>query len=306
VSLFELKAMTVTRPDGAALVDGAQLSVEPGQARGLVGESGSGKTLLALSSLGLLPRGLALTKGEVWFGGERVDANRLATLRGPKVAMVMQEPLSALDPVLTIGAQIAEVFEVNGASKAEAKRRAVALIEHVGIAAAEARFSSYPHQLSGGMRQRALIAAALACEPKVLIADEPTTALDVTVQAQILELLDQQRKQRGLALVLISHDLELVGHWCEQVSVLYAGAVVEEGPTAQVLERPRHPYTAALLAARPRLGQGGAPKPIRGVVPAPEKRPSGCRFRDRCERADKACEVEPELVDGVACVHPVS
>jgi len=300
--------MRVTRPDGTALVDGARLSVEKGQARGLVGESGSGKTLLALASLGLLPASLRLASGEVWFDGAKVDAGALATLRGRKVAMVMQEPLSALDPVLTIGAQIAEVFEVNGASRAEAKRRAIALIEQVGIAGAEARFGSYPHQLSGGMRQRALIAAALACEPRVLIADEPTTALDVTVQAQILELLDRQRKERGLALVLISHDLELVARWCEQISVLYAGAVVEEGPTAEVLAQPRHPYTAALLKARPRLGSREAPVAIRGVVPPADQRPSGCRFRDRCDRADARCEVEPALSGAphaFACVHPL-
>ncbi|MFT3842946.1 MAG: ABC transporter ATP-binding protein [Myxococcaceae bacterium] len=253
MSLFALEGIRVTRPDGLALVDGAGLSVDAGQTLGLVGESGSGKTMLALSSLGLLPRGLTLASGEVWFDGARIETPALASLRGRKVAMVMQEPLSALDPVLTIGAQISEVFEVNGASRAEAKREAIALIEQVGIAGAETRYGSYPHQLSGGMRQRALIAAALACEPKVLIADEPTTALDVTVQAQILELLDQQRKARGLALVLISHDLELVGRWCEKVSVMHAGKVVEEGPTSRVLEQPAHAYTKALLAARPKV-----------------------------------------------------
>ncbi len=195
--------MRVVRGDGAALVDGARLSLEAGQARGLVGESGSGKTLLALASLGLLPSGLKLESGEVRFGGEGVAREALPGLRGRKVAMVMQEPLSALNPVLTVGAQIAEVFEVNGADRAGAKRRAVELLERVGIADAPARYRAYPHQLSGGMRQRALIAAALACEPQVLIADEPTTALDVTVQAQILALLDAQRRERGLALVLI-------------------------------------------------------------------------------------------------------
>ncbi len=306
MSLFELESMTVVRPDGAALVDGARLKLEAGEARGLVGESGSGKTLLALSALGLLPAGLRLTAGEIRFDGASVPRDQLATLRGRKVAMVMQEPLSALNPVLTVGAQIAEVFEVSGLDRAAAKQRAIALLDQVGIADAPARFRSYPHQLSGGMRQRALIAAALACDPKVLIADEPTTALDVTVQAQLLSLLDRLRRERGLGLLLISHDLELVGRWCEQVSVLYAGRVVEEGPAKDVLEHPRHPYTGALLRARPSLSGGSRLESIGGSVPAPDRRPSGCRFRDRCPRADAACVVEPMLAGGehaCACHH---
>jgi len=291
--LLEVDRLSAELPGGARIVDEVSFTLSPGRALGLVGESGCGKTSTALAVMRLLPEG-AVVRGSVKLNGESLleaPEARINELRGSRIAMVFQEPLSALNPVLTVGSQIAEGLEVHARLKpAAAWQRSVELLESVGIANAAEKARAYPHQLSGGMRQRALIAAALACEPKVLIADEPTTALDVTVQAQILALLTALKKDRGLGLLIITHDLGAVSAACDEVAVMYAGRIVEQGPVNQVFQSPRHPYTAALLKARPSLASRGAPlEALPGQVPGLGAKLEGCRFRPRCPRAIEPC-----------------
>ncbi len=275
--------------DGVPLVRDLSLSLAAGRVHAVVGESGSGKTVSALALLGLGPE-------------DAVVINRPAPL--PRVAMVLQEPLSALNPVLSIGAQLEETLVVHGQPKA----RAVPLLEEVGLADAAARLTSFPHQLSGGQRQRVAIACALAAEPQVLIADEPTTALDASLRNVILTLLQTLARRRGLAVWLITHDLGAARAFSDDVTVMYAGAVVEQGVAAEVLAAPRHPYTALLLASSPSLHAPGAPLPtIPGVVPPAAEAVSGCRFHPRCPQRQARCEREvPSLVNGVACHFPAS
>jgi peptide/nickel transport system ATP-binding protein len=294
------------------VVDDVSFSLEAGAALGLVGESGCGKTVTALSLMALLPDGGRVVAGKIHFDGAARDARARSALRGRGFTMMFQEPASALNPVLSIGEQIAEPLRLQqGVSPAAARTRAAALLREVGLGDPELLLARYPHQLSGGMRQRVLLAAALACEPRLLIADEPTTALDATVQAQVLEVLLQLKRSRNLALLLISHDLSAVARVCERVAVLYAGKVIEEGPTPQVLSRPRHPYTRGLIDARPVLGLRGAFAAIAGQVPLPGQWPSGCRFRDRCTRATDLCLQPPATTrddhgHAVACHHPLA
>jgi oligopeptide/dipeptide ABC transporter ATP-binding protein len=295
VSLLELDTLVVAQ-GARRLVDGVSLRLAPGEAVGLVGESGSGKTLTALSFLELVPPSLTVTSRALSWRGQ---ATRGRALRGHGVGMVFQEPMTALNPVYTVGDQMAEVLLLRephlGAR--ELRARLIRALAEVGIAAPEARVDDYPHALSGGMRQRVMIAMACLAEPALLVADEPTTALDVTVQAQILALLARLRAERGMALLLVSHDLAVVASACARVVVMYAGRVVEEGPTAEVLGRPLHPYTRALLAARPERAEPGQPLvTIPGKLPDPDARPSGCRFRDRCALATAACVVEPPRI----------
>ncbi|MGE0716474.1 MAG: ABC transporter ATP-binding protein [Alphaproteobacteria bacterium] len=292
--------------DGRPLpaVDGISFTLAPGETLGIVGESGSGKSLTALALMGLLPAGVAVS-GAVRFEGR--DLTRLAEaerrrIRGNRIAMIFQEPMTALNPVFTIGEQIAEVFRQHrGLKRAEARAEAVEMLRLVGIPAPERRAGDYPHQLSGGMRQRAMISIALACQPRLLIADEPTTALDVTIQAQVLDLLRELRDRLGLALILITHSLGVVAEIADRVSVMYAGRIVEEGPTADLFARPRHPYTAGLLAGIPPIDEDVVRlTPIAGTVPPLHAMPAGCRFQPRCPSAVARCRAEDPVLRSLA------
>jgi oligopeptide/dipeptide ABC transporter ATP-binding protein len=275
------------------VVRDVSLEVPPGGSLGIVGESGSGKSLTLRALMGLLPPGVRVDAGRAELGGVELPlSGRSAHVaRRRRVAMIFQDPLSALDPVHTIGSQVAEVPQrVLGRSRRASRERAIELLRMVGLPAPERRYAAYPHQLSGGMRQRVLIAMALAAEPSLLLCDEPTTALDVTVQAQVLELLDQLRRRLGLSLVFVSHDLAVVRQVCERAGVMYAGRLLETGATADLLDAPAHPYTLALLEAVVDLDDPlGAPQPIPGSIPDPTDPPSGCPFHPRCSFATPDC-----------------
>jgi peptide/nickel transport system ATP-binding protein len=292
-------------------------SLGEGQRVGLIGESGSGKTLTALAVMGLLPEAISVS-GQVRYRGRDLLAlpeGELGRLRGDRLAMIFQEPATALNPVMTVGAQVAEPLRIHRRlGRREAASAARGLLARVQLPDPDAIVGAYPHQLSGGQRQRVMIAMAMACEPDVLIADEPTTALDVTVQAQILDLLTLLVTDSGSTLLLITHDLAVVDTVCDTVLVLYGGRLVEEGSVANVFGSPRHPYTSALLEAIPRLDRERTSRhlpAIPGTVPALGHFPPGCPFRSRCPRADARCAVMPPRVDsardghGVACWHPV-
>ncbi len=282
-------------------VDGVDLRLDAGQTLGLVGESGCGKTLTALAILRLVPPPGRIAGGSIGFAGRDLLACEEAAMRavrGAAIGMVFQEPMTALNPVLTVGAQIAEAVTLHErVGRRAARARAIEMLRLVEIPAPERRVDAYPHQLSGGMRQRVMLAIALACRPQLLIADEPTTALDVTIQAQILDLIGALQRELGMALLLVTHDLGVVAERADTVAIMYAGRVVETGPAARVLGAPRHPYTRGLLASLPRLGAaGGRLAAIPGTVPDAAQLPSGCRFRDRCPDAIAACaEIDPTL-----------
>ncbi len=297
MALLEVRDLTVRLPgEGGPLdaVRGVGFSLERGETLGLVGESGCGKSLTALALMGLLPEG-GSASGSVRFAGRELlglDERALCALRGDRIAMVFQEPMTALNPLHTVGRQVAEPLRRHrGMGAAQARREAIALLERVGIADASRRVDAYPHQFSGGQRQRVMIAMALACGPDLLIADEPTTALDVTVQGQILDLIADLVDERGMALILVSHDLGVMAENVDRMMVMYAGIVAEEGPTAALFSRMAHPYTRGLFRARPRLGAGrGVPLiTIPGTVPSLTQMPSGCPFADRCELVIDAC-----------------
>ncbi len=303
--LLEVSSLRVTFPSTGqrvAPVDGVSFRIARGETLALVGESGSGKSLSSLALLQLIPApgcieaGSAARLGDVDLLALRGEA--LRQVRGRRIGMVFQDPASSLNPVLTIGAQISETIRAHlPVSAAEAKARAMRLLEEVGLADGTAKYSSYPHQLSGGMRQRVMIAIALAAEPELLVADEPTSALDVTVQAQILALLDRLKVARGMAMLLITHDLGVVAGRADRVAVMYAGQIVEEAPTARLFSEPAHPYTRGLLASLPRLR--GPKRPlvaIPGTVPVPGAWSDGCRFRPRCPQAIAKCSTEPPLL----------
>jgi peptide/nickel transport system ATP-binding protein len=285
-----------------AAVDGVSFSLDRGETLALVGESGCGKSVTSLALLRLVPppgrieAGSAIRLGETDVLGLEGDA--LRRIRGKRIGMIFQDPMTSLNPVFTVGDQIAEgVLAHLRVSRAEAKARAVALLQEVGMPDPAARFDAYPHQLSGGMRQRVMIAIALSAEPDILVADEPTTALDVTVQAQILEVLDELRQRRGMAVLLITHDLGIVAGRADRVAVMYAGQIVEEADTAELFARPSHPYTRGLFASVPRItGPIQRLTPIGGTVPPPTAWPSGCRFRPRCPQAFDKSELPPELL----------
>jgi oligopeptide/dipeptide ABC transporter ATP-binding protein len=284
-------------------VDGVDFTLDAGRTLGIVGESGSGKSVTALSIMRLIdPPGRIVEGSSVVFDGReltRLTERELEEIRGAEISMIFQEPMTSLNPVYTVGEQIAESVRVHrGASAREARERAVEMLELVGIPEAARRYDDYPHQLSGGMRQRVMIGIALACEPKLVIADEPTTALDVTIQAQILELLVSLRERLGMAILLITHDLGVVAETCDDVVVMYAGRVVERGPARDVFASPQHPYTEALLQSIPMLGMTQAEplRVIRGAVPSPLDWPAGCRFRPRCDYAFDRCAEQPPLL----------
>lgn len=280
------------------------LSVAPGEVLAIVGESGSGKSLTALSVLGLLSRGaVRVTSGEILFEGEdlaHADPRMLDRHRGRNIGMIFQEPLSALNPVLRIGDQITEGLVSRGhASASVARKRALAALTDVRVSDPERRLKQYPHELSGGMRQRVMIALALIASPRLLIADEPTTALDVTIQAQILALIGELQREAGMAMILVTHDLGVVAEVADRVAVMYAGRFVETGPVDAIFSDPQHPYTLGLIGSLPSLGKReGRLATIAGSVPPPQRFPVGCRFATRCPFAEARCfEAVPPLVE---------
>ena len=293
-------------------VDGVSFDLPPGGTLGIVGESGCGKSVTALSIMGLLPRPNGnIRSGKIYYQGEdlaRADNTRLQRIRGNEISMVFQEPMTALNPVHTIGRQLTEVVAIHtDQSPAEQIRTAVLMLQRVGIPAPELRMTEYPHQLSGGMRQRVVIAIALICEPLLLIADEPTTALDVTIQAQILDLISSLQKDFGMAMIMITHDLGVIAETCEQVVVMYAGQVVEQGSVFDIFDRPKHPYTQGLLRSIPKLTD--IPKQpldiIPGMVPSLHDLPVGCRFANRCQHRAAECDDAGLTVDAVTEAHSV-
>jgi peptide/nickel transport system ATP-binding protein len=319
VPLLDVREL-VTRfaTEGAELraVDGVSFAVRAGTTLGVVGESGSGKSVTALSILRLVrdPPG-RVVGGRVLFRGRdlmTLSEREMQKVRGAEIAMIFQEPMTSLNPVMTTGAQVAESLVIHrGKSKREALAEAASLYRLVGIADPDRRIHDYPHQMSGGMRQRVMIAMALACRPALVIADEPTTALDVTIQAQILELLARLRRELGMALVLITHDLGIVAETCDDVVVMYAGHVVEQAPARALFARPRHPYTRGLVDSRQSTVDSRLMKAIPGIVPRLDQLPKGCRFADRCDRVQQKCRDELPPLDViepgrlVRCFFPV-
>ncbi len=295
------------------VVRDVSLTLMPGRILGIVGESGSGKSLTALSLMRMLPSAVSVRSGTVMFHGRDLlgmPAAELTAVRGQQIGMVFQDPLAFLNPLMTVGQQIREVLTIHGASRSAAASRAAELLRLVGVRDAAKRLDDYPHEFSGGMRQRVIIAIAIANNPSLLIADEPTTALDVTVQAEILRLLTSLRDELDMSLILITHDIGVVEETCDEALVLYAGEVAERGPVGEVLGRPRHPYTRELIAATPRLenAHGGRLASIVGQPPDVMNRPSGCAFHPRCALALDICTSrDPELVDrGSGTVHEVA
>ena len=288
-------------------VRGISLRMEAGQTHCLVGESGSGKSLTALGVMGLLPRGARREAEHILYDGSDISnlgERQMAKLRGDRMAMIFQEPMTSLNPAYTVGSQMTEVLRRHrGLRQDAAVERSAAMLTRVGISAASMRLGQFPHQLSGGLRQRVMIAMALLCEPKLLIADEPTTALDVTVQAQILRLLAELQRDLGLAVLLITHDLGVVARVAHQVSVMYAGEIVEQAPVPELFARPTHPYTRGLLASIPvpgKVRRGERLGSIRGTVPHIAPGFVGCAFRDRCDHAVPSCAVLAPLRDAAA------
>ena len=297
-------AVTFTGPDGrrTRAVDGVGFSVSPGRTLGIVGESGCGKSVTSLAVMGLLPKVGTTVSGRVLFEGRdllRESERTLRDLRGDRLSMIFQEPMTSLNPSYTVGDQIVEaILRHRRVSKREAAERALEMLARVRIPEPKARFHDYPHKLSGGMRQRVMIAMALACEPRLLIADEPTTALDVTIQAQILELMRMLREETGTAIVLITHDLGVVAEVCDEVAVMYAGQVVERAPVEELFRFPQHPYTVGLLGSLPRFdGRRERLAAIEGAVPDMSRPPAGCRFAARCPFRVEACATMPDLVE---------
>jgi peptide/nickel transport system ATP-binding protein len=294
-------------------VDGVSFDVPTGRTLGLVGESGCGKSVTALSLLRLLPQPMGrILAGEIRFQGRdllRLPIEAMHGIRGGQIGMVFQEPLTALNPVHPIGRQLSEVLLLHQrATKQDALRQSVEILGRVGIPSPEIRVGEYPHQLSGGMRQRVVIAMALACQPQLLIADEPTTALDVTIQAQILTLIKDLQREMGMAVILITHDLGVIAETCDDVLVMYAGRVAEQAPVGELFRRPAHPYTRGLLASIPRLTSPRKTRlpVIEGMVPGLRDLPPGCRFANRCPHAQPRCAAGTPPLEPVAAGHAVS
>jgi peptide/nickel transport system ATP-binding protein len=294
-------------------VDGVSFTIPRGKTVGVVGESGCGKSVTALSILRLLPEPPGkIASGRVLYDGQdlaHLPEKAMRGLRGNKISMIFQEPMTSLNPVFSVGEQVAEAVRLHqGKSRKEAMARAVELFQLVGIPDPVERVRAYPHQLSGGMRQRVMIAMALACKPDLLIADEPTTALDVTIQAQILELLARLQRELGMSILLITHDLGVVAETCEEVVVMYAGQVVEHAPATELFAAPAHHYTAGLLRSVPSLDDAGPDAPlaeIPGMVPALHERPTACRFQDRCPRVEDRCRTEPPALVALSATRQV-
>ena len=299
LEVCDLKTYFSTSQGVVKAVDGISYRVAPGETVALVGESGCGKTISALSIMRLVPKPQgAIVGGQVFFQGRdllTLSEDEMRRIRGAEIAMIFQEPMTSLNPVLTIGRQITETFEAHGAgAKEEATERALELLRLVGIPDPQRRLASYPHQLSGGMRQRVMIAIALSCKPNLILADEPTTALDVTIQAQILELMRDLSKQFGVALLIITHNLGVVARYADRVHVMYAGKIIESASSREIYQNPRHPYTLGLLRSVPRLDQPRKAKldPIEGQPPDLWNLPPGCSFSPRCRFAIERCRDE--------------
>ncbi|BDH63361.1 peptide ABC transporter ATP-binding protein [Lysinibacillus sp. PLM2] len=302
-SVLEVKDLKLGIRDGKRqipIVNGVTFDLKKGETLGIVGESGCGKSLTSLSLMGLLPPGIEYQNGNIEISNQNmvgVKDKVWRSVRGKKVSMIFQEPMTSLNPVFTIGDQIVEMIQShNKMKKADAKNHAIHMLKTLGIPRAEEVFNEYPHQLSGGMRQRVMIAIALSCNPEILIADEPTTALDVTIQAQILELMKELQKQMDMSIVLITHDLGVVAEMCDRVIVMYAGEVVEESTVVELFDYPKHPYTKGLLASLPKIDeQKEFLASIKGVVPTAANMPSGCRFAPRCQYRTEKCDEKPLL-----------
>jgi oligopeptide/dipeptide ABC transporter ATP-binding protein len=308
VALLSVNDLSIRleRPEGPVeMVSGLSLDIPEGSVFGLAGESGCGKSLTALAVMGILPKGMH-AKGSVMFGGEDLLAlpeERLRDVRGNSISMVFQEPMTSLNPVLKVGYQIEEVINTHLAvTRQEAGRMAVSLLRELNIPSPEQRVKEYPHQLSGGMRQRVMMAMAIACSPSILIADEPTTALDVTIEAQLLNLLRSLRDQKDMSVLLITHDLGIIAENAETAAIMYAGRLVEKAPVEELFRRPLHPYTVGLLGSVPEK-RGASLKPVRGMVPKPWELPSGCTFSDRCDYAVEACRTEEPMFEEAASGH---
>jgi oligopeptide/dipeptide ABC transporter ATP-binding protein len=310
LQIKDLRTYFFTRAGAIKAVEGLSLALSRGETLALVGESGSGKSVTALSILRLVPPPGRIVSGQIYFEGEdllKFSQEQMRRLRGRQIAMIFQDPMTSLNPVYTVGEQIAEAIRYHlGLERRRAWARAVELMERVRIPDAKRRAKNYPHELSGGMRQRAMIAMALCCNPKLLIADEPTTALDVTIQAEILDLLGELKRDFGLSMLLITHDLGIVAETANAVSVMYAGQIVEQAPTRELFSNPRHPYTEGLLNCLPRPAQGGAERrrlrAIEGSVPDLLNLPAGCSFAPRCSYAVEECRAREipllEVSDG--------
>jgi peptide/nickel transport system ATP-binding protein len=317
--LLRVEGLTVgfnTEQGPVRVVEDVSFALSAGQTLGLVGESGCGKSVIAQTILRLLPSPPSyIAAGRIMFGGEDLasaSVKRMQKIRGDRIGMVFQEPMTSLNPTLRVGEQIAEPLMLHrGLRTREAEVETIRVLKQVGIGNAERRLMQYPHELSGGLRQRVMIAMAIICTPQLLIADEPTTALDVTIQAQIMELLKALQRELGLAILLITHDLGMVAEMCETIAVMYAGRIVETGPTAEVFARPRHPYTAGLLNSSPRRARKGERlASIPGLVPPPGARGAGCSFVARCDRSTPRCgaEMPPLTTSGAlaaACWNPM-
>ncbi|WP_170785565.1 ABC transporter ATP-binding protein [Ruegeria lacuscaerulensis] len=300
MSLLDIRNLTVefaTASGQFRAVDGVDLTVDKGELMAIVGESGSGKSVSMLALMGLLPWTATITADQLSFEGidlTKISARDRRKIIGKDIAMIFQEPMSSLNPCFTVGFQIKEALRIHlGLNRKDRHQRAIELFDQVGIPAPESRLNTFPHQMSGGMNQRVMIAMAIACNPKLLIADEPTTALDVTIQAQILDLLVRLRDEQGMGLVLITHDMGVVAETAERVQVQYAGQKVEEQPVKDLFRTPRHPYTSALLSALPERATSKMLPTIPGVVPGQFDRPKGCLFSPRCQFADVTCQAIP-------------
>jgi oligopeptide/dipeptide ABC transporter ATP-binding protein len=301
-----LKTRFRTEDGTITAVDGVSFTVDAGETLGIVGESGCGKSVMSLSIMRLIPNPPGrIESGEILFAGEDLLAkpeSEMRRIRGNDIAMIFQEPMTSLNPVFTVGDQIVEAITLHQrANRREARKKAIDMLRRVGIPSPEKRIDEYPHQMSGGMRQRVMIAMALSCSPHLLIADEPTTALDVTIQAQILDLMRQLRREFGTAIMLITHDLGVIAEMADRVAVMYAGQIVETADVATIFYKPGHPYTRGLLGSIPKLNENrDRLQVIEGVVPSPFGMPRGCRFSPRCSMAEGRCLTDaPELVEVV-------
>jgi len=310
LKIQDLRTYFFTEAGIVKAVDGVSFDIKKGETLGLVGESGSGKTVASLSVLRIVPKPGKTIEGTIEFKGENLLKNtekEMQSIRGKEIAIIFQDPSSSLNPVYTVETQLRDVLSAHQKiTKEEARKKIIELMNLVGIPEAETRMHEYPHQFSGGMKQRVAIARALALQPTLLFADEPTTALDVTIQAQVLDLLEDLKKKMGMSLVMITHDMGIIAKMTTRVVVMYAGNVCEIARTLDLYERPRHPYTASLLAAVPRLDRKKTLKIIPGNIPNLIEPPSGCRFHPRCEYATKKCEEEPPKLEEVEPDHFVA
>ncbi len=309
MALLEINNLTVEfhiRGGVVTAVDNVSLAIEPGQTLGLVGESGCGKSVTASSIMGLVPSPPGvIAGGEIFFEGEdllKYSEKQMRKIRGNMISMIFQEPMTSLNPVFPVGDQVSEVIRLHEKlDRSQARQKVIDVFKQVGIPAPETRIDDYPHQMSGGMRQRVMIAMALACSPRLMIADEPTTALDVTIQAQILELMNRLKRETGASILFITHDLGVIAEMAQQVAVMYAGKVMEAADVETIYENPKHPYTVGLLSSIPVLGRGKEKhrlETIPGVVPSLFNLPQGCRFSERCPDVFDKCRKEnPEMID---------